>query len=566
MMHSSLTGIISSYQSLKLTEQEFVLATIVEIQGSTYRKAGARMLISRSGKYCGLLGGGCFESDLLEHAYLVFDSRQPIELFYDMRAPEDLIWGLGLGCNGAVRIWLEFVTIDQDYLPLALFETALQSRTACVCITILEGIGSDSTHTRHYLFGDSDKIPIEYSPPTELIDTATDTMSTGKPQLHEIDLDGRQVQAFFSRINLPVQLLIIGGGPDAVPVTRLARVLGWEVTLVDYRDNYCKPEKFPDAQHVIRATPEQLADRVNLDTVHAVVLMTYKYEYDLRYLQQLSHPGLRYIGLLGPTARRKEMLRTAGKELTRQIQDRVYGPVGLDIGGELPEEIACSLVAEIQAVMNQRHGGHLAAMNQESSETNASYNLGCIVLAAGGSTRFGALKQLLEFNGISLLRRCVQLACEIAQERVMVVHGPKHTKCQRNIAAYKVTNIVNEDWQSGMASSLTLAIGSLPQDYDAVLILLCDQPLIESRHIELLREAWFKHPDKIIASNYADTAGVPAIIPRLYFDQILKLTGDHGAKKILSSLASNVIHVPIPEAEFDIDTQEDFARLLFRTK
>ncbi len=565
MMHSSLTGIISSYQSLKQSEREFVLATIVETHGSTYRKAGARMLITRSGSYCGLLGGGCFESDLLEHAYKVFDTRKPIQLLYDMRSPEDLVWGLGLGCNGAVCIWLEYISADNGYLPLPLFETALQTRSPSVLITSLAD-GSGKAETRHYLFGDSGKIPVEFSPPSQFIDQAINTLDSGQACLIEIAIDQPSVKTFFSRINPPVQLLVIGGGPDAVPVTRLATLLGWEVSVVDYRENYSKSEQFPDAYRVIRATPEQLPDRINIDNMNAVVLMTHKYDYDLRYLQQLTHPALRYVGLLGPIARRNELLRAAGNELSGTLTDRCYGPVGLDIGGELPEEIAFAMIAEIQAVLNQRKGGHLAAVNQQVVATSKLARLGCIVLAAGGSTRFGALKQLLEFKGKSLLNRSVKLACEVVNNRVVVVHGPKPTKCQREISAYAVMNLVNEDWERGLSSSLALAIESVPADYDAVLVLLCDQPLIEKPHVDLLIEAWSANPEKIIASNYADTTGVPAIIPRSYFQQVLKLTGDEGAKKLLARFSNEVITVPIPEAEYDIDTQEDFARLLFRNQ
>lgn len=565
MMHSSLAGIISSYQSLKQSEREFVLATIVETHGSTYRKAGAKMLITRSGSYCGLLGGGCFESDLLEHAYKVFDTRKPCELLYDMRSPEDLVWGLGLGCNGAVCIWLEYISADNDYLPLSLFETALQSRSSSVVITSLAG-GDDKQATRHYLFGDSDKIPVELSPPPEFTDQAINTLDSGKPALIEIATGQHSVKTFYNRINPPVQLLVIGGGPDALPVTRLAKLLDWEVTVIDYRDNYSNPEKFPDAYRVIRATPEQLPDRISIDNINAVVLMTHKYEYDLRYLKQLTHPALRYIGLLGPIARRNELLRAAGEQLTDKLKDRLFGPVGLNIGGELPEEIALALIAEIQAVLNQRKGGHLAAVNPQAVETSKITRLGCIVLAAGGSTRFGALKQLLEFKGKSLLNRSVKLACDVVNNRVVVVHGPKPTKCQREISAYEVLNLVNEDWQSGLSSSLALAIESLPADYDAVLVLLCDQPLIERPQVDLLINAWSANPEKIIASKYADTTGVPAIIPRTYFQQLLKLTGDEGAKKILARFSNDVVTVPIPEAEYDIDTQEDFARLLFRNQ
>ena len=560
-MHSSLAGIVSAYRTLKQSENEFVLATIVETQGSTYRKAGARMLITRAGNYCGLLGGGCFESDLLEHARKVFSARQPRQLFYDMRSPEDLVWGLGLGCNGAVRIWLEYVSAATDYLPLSLFETALATESPAVMISCL---AAENATSQYYLFGDADKIPIEHSPPDELTDQACSTLESGQPALLEINANTEHYIAFFNRITPPVNLLVIGAGPDALPVTQLARLLGWHITVVDYRENYACAENFPAAQQVICATPEQLAERIKIDKTAAVVLMTHKYEYDLRYLQQLTDPGLRYIGLLGPTARRNELLRAARLFIADTLTDRVYGPVGLDIGGELPEEIALSLLAEIQAVLNQRKGGHLAAARLDSTAPKTAGKLGCIVLAAGGSTRFGALKQLLEFNGKSLLNRIVGIACGLVDNRVLVVHGPKPTKCQRDIAAYKVKNLVNEDWADGMSGSLTLALHAVPEDYDAVLILLCDQPLIGREQLDRLVHSWRQNPDRIIAGSYADTVGVPAIIPKKFFHHLLELGGDQGARKVLNRLASETIAVPMPEAEFDIDTPEDFSRLLFR--
>jgi xanthine dehydrogenase accessory factor len=561
LMYTGVAGIISSYQQLRQTETDFVLATIVETQGSTYRKAGASMLISRSGYYCGLLGGGCFESDLLEHAGKVFASHQPLQLLYDMRSPEDLVWGLGLGCNGAVRIWLEYVSAENNYMPLSLLETALSTESPAVIVSCL---ASEAGTTRHYLFGDANRIPIELHPPAELIDMSVNTLDSGEPALLGVSAGGEAVTAFFSRISPPVNLLVIGGGPDALPVTNLARLLGWQVTVVDYRENYARAGNFPAAQRVICATPEQLADRINLDNTAAVVLMTHKYEYDLRYLQQLTNPALRYIGLLGPTARRNELLRACGSAIAHQLTDRVYGPVGLNIGGELPEEIALSLLAEIQAVLNGRPGGHLAPARQDTTRATPTGKLGCIVLAAGGSTRFGALKQLLEFNGKSLLNRIVGIACGLVDNRVLVVHGPKPTKCQRDIATYKVKNLVNEDWADGMSGSITLAVRAVPEEYAAVLLVLCDQPLIGREQLERLVQAWTQNPDRIIASRYAGTTGVPAIIPRKYFRYLLELNGDQGARKLLNKLASEVTEIPMPEAEFDIDTQEDFARLLFR--
>jgi xanthine/CO dehydrogenase XdhC/CoxF family maturation factor/CTP:molybdopterin cytidylyltransferase MocA len=564
IMNSSLAGIVESSRSLRETEHEFVLATIIETRGSTYRKAGARMLISRSGSYCGLLGGGCFESDLLAHAGKVFESRQPVELYYDMRGPEDLVWGLGLGCNGAVRLWLEYLSAENNFAPLSLCELALSTRSPGVLVTLCKT--GAAAEPRHYLYSDANTLPVELMPPEEYIDMATQVMDHGDAQLCDIVAGEQSVKTFFSRVMPPVHLLILGGGPDAVPVIRLAGLLGWETTVVDFREAYSKPEKFPGASRVVRATPDQLPEQVSLDSVQAAVLMTHKYEQDLRYLQFLIDTPIPYLGLLGPSARRDELLRAAGCGLAVKLQGRLYGPVGLDIGGELPEEIALSLIAEIQGVLNRRNAGHLSAIKPAVGSGSPADALHAVILAAGGSTRFGGLKQLLEFNGRSLLKRITGIACEVLGSRVTVVHGPKATKCQREVAGLDVVNIVNDEWQRGLATSLKQAINALPAGCKGVLILLCDQALIEKQHLEQLISAWSGQPDRIIASAYAGTRGVPAIIPAEFFPEMLRLAGDQGARAILAGHADRVIEVPVPEAEFDIDTQEDFTRLLLRKR
>lgn len=563
-MNSSLAGIVDSFRALKQTEQEFVLATIIETRGSTYRKAGARMLISRTGRYCGLLGGGCFESDLLAHANKVFETHQPVELYYDMRGPEDLVWGLGLGCNGAVRLWLEYLSLENNFAPLSLYETAIATRSPCVLVTLCKP-GLDA-EPRHYLFSDANTLPVEFMPPAEFIDTATHVLDSGAAELCDVVVNNQVVKTFFSLLIPPVHLLILGGGPDAVPVVRLADLLGWETTVVDFREAYSQPEKFPGASRVLRATPEQLPEQVQLDSVQAAVLMTHKYEQDLRYLKHLIDAPIPYLGLLGPSARRDELLRAAGTGLATRLQGRVYGPVGLDIGGELPEEIALSLIAEIQGVLNQRNAGHLSSIKPAADISLPMDGLYAVVLAAGGSTRFGALKQLLEFNGRSLLKRITSIANEVLGKRVVVVHGPKATKCQREIAGLDVINIVNEEWKSGLSTSLTQAVSALPAGCKGVLILLCDQPLIEKDHLEQLISTWSRQPDHLVASAYAGTRGVPAIVPAEYFPELMRLAGDQGARVMLARHAGKIVEVPVPEAEFDIDTEDDFTRLLLHRK
>ena len=556
-MNSSLSGILAAYRSLLANERDFVLATVVETRGSTYRKPGARMLVTRSGRFYGLLGGGCFEADLLEHVRKVFEHRRPSTVFYDMRAPEDLVWGLGLGCNGAVRIRLEYLDPADNHAPLSQIAGILESGRRALLITVCESEHGDLPAGGHYVFraDGAGALPAAFLAP------AAAALDAGESSLQTFMVDGKRIEAFLASVIPPVHLLIIGGGPDAVPVVEAANVLGWRTTVVDHRQAYSRPENIPGATRVVQAAPENLAEKVDLTGTEAAVLMTHKFEYDLRFLKQLARAAPPYIGLLGPAARRRELLRLAADELPAETAARIYGPVGMNLGGELPEEIALSLVAEIQAVLHGRDGGHLTAL-AAGRETDPAADLSVIVLAAGGSTRFGALKQLLEYEGRSFLKRAVETALESGAGEVVVVHGPKAAKCQREIAGLPVVNVVNESWESGLSTSLKLALEAVSADAKAVMVTLCDQPLVRPEHLKRLIETWSREPGGIVAAEYEGTIGVPAIIPASRFDDVRRLGGDTGARAILAGFRDSLAAVPLPEAGFDVDTERDFTELL----
>jgi len=559
-MHSGLPGLINAFDDLRETESELVLATVIETAGSTYRKAGARMLITADGRFFGLLSGGCFEADLYEHARKVFDGRSAHTVFYDMRSGDDLVWGLGLGCNGAVRIRLEYLSATDGFTPLNLIRDALASRRPAVIMTVTASEHEQFPEGSHYLYTANASPAIL---PPELAETAAAVLAEGKSRSAELVLGGQSLQVFFGLVSPAVRLLLIGAGPDALPVTETAALLGWNVTVVDHRAAFSQPERFPAAR-MVQTMPEALAENVNLDDVDAAVLMTHKFEYDQRYLAQLAGQPPAYIGLLGPEARKQQLLEGLG-EAASGLADRIYGPVGLDIGGELPEEIALSLIAEIQAVLHNRGGGRLSQPATPAAVAPAAREeLYALILAAGGSRRFGALKQLLEFNGQSLLRQTTAKAGAMLGKRVVVVHGPKATKCRRELAGLEISQVDNEEWHSGMASSLQAGIRALPRECRGVLILLCDQPLVETAHLENLIEAWCAQPERIAAAAYAGGAGVPAIFPARLFDELCRLAGDHGAKPLLESHAADVVTVPLEEAAFDIDTQADYEKLLMR--
>lgn len=188
-------------------------------------------------------------------------------------------------------------------------------------------------------------------------------------------------------------------------------------------------------------------------------------------------------------------------------------------------------------------------------------NVYAIILAAGASTRMGSPKQLLEWHNQTLLTHSIQHAQSILNERIIVVLGAQHASIQQTIHTNDITLVINPDWQEGMASSIREGIQALPDSASAVLIMLCDQPLIEAEHLQHLLTSWLSSPTKIIASQYHHAVGVPALFPVEFFALLQSLQGDKGAKALLHYFEDRLIKIPMPEAELDIDSPEDFERL-----
>ena len=185
-----------------------------------------------------------------------------------------------------------------------------------------------------------------------------------------------------------------------------------------------------------------------------------------------------------------------------------------------------------------------------------------MVLAAGGSSRYGQCKQLVEINGSSLVRLAVvKLSSLFPHDRINVVIGADSEAVAQSVSDLPVNVVLNEHWQQGLASSLKAGLNSVEPDCRAVMITLCDQVLVTEDHLRLLLDQWLANPSQIMASAYADTVGTPAIIPVEYYPQILALEGDAGAKSILNNNAGRVRTLPIPEAEFDLDVPAELDKL-----
>lgn len=364
-MDSTLPALRALFERCRPAGEPLALATVIATQGSTYRKAGARMLFARDGSFAGLLSGGCLESDLQDKASQVIAERRARIVEYDSRTSDDAIWGLGLGCEGAMRILLQPVTAATRYEPLPrLLAADLRQRDAA-CATIVASQDSGWPVGRCWISGDPADSPVAREIATRCAGLLKDTAAGGA--LVALDA-GSAIEAFLAPLEPMVRVLLLGGGPDALAVVNQAALLGWSVTVVDHRPAYADAARLGAAERVILARPEELATARGgsvipggIDSFDATVVMSHHLTSDLAYLRHLARSSVRYVGLLGPAARRERLHRELG-ELAARLEGRLFGPVGLDIGAATPETIALAIVAEIHAHLRGREGRSYSAV------------------------------------------------------------------------------------------------------------------------------------------------------------------------------------------------------------
>ncbi len=317
-----------------------VAAFVIATEGSTYRKPGASMLLSSSGARCGLLSGGCLEGDLHEHAQrLLADDDRIVERRYDGRGSDDPVWGLGLGCEGAMRILLWRLDTGSSLTLLrGWLSAAIRREPALLEIDLSNGDGALSMGSA--LGGDADS-----SSPSGVLPPGRATLRDGS-----FAVAAARVPA----------LLLCGAGPDAEPVVRMASQVGWQVTVVDHRPAYVEAARFQDAIRVATVDAADPGAVVALDGFDAAVVMSHNLVADGRYLAALAVSDIPYVGLLGPAARRERLYAELGP-LAERLRPRLRAPVGLDLGGASPEAIALSIVAELQASLHGRSGAPFSA-------------------------------------------------------------------------------------------------------------------------------------------------------------------------------------------------------------
>ncbi len=344
----SLLRTVRRFSEWRDHREVLVLATVYETMGSTYSKAGHRSLIAANGDYQGLVSGGCLEGDLGERADRIRETRKPAAITYDLRDEADDLWGLGVGCNGLIRVFLQPLIPEQDYEPFAAIARRLMGAEPAAAATVIEagGSGLPLGGTLIRTSGSSEAIDLDAAQVGQLEAGCDEALRSGQSR-YVVDDSGTGI--LYSALVPVPRLLVLGAGPDAVPLVRMAAELGWLVTVADHRQAYIDKGGFEAAERVRTIDPPALAREIELETFDAVIVMSHHLNTDRTYLGQLATVATDYVGVLGPPARKARLLDELGA-VGEALRPRLKGPVGLDIGADSPESIALSILAELQSL------------------------------------------------------------------------------------------------------------------------------------------------------------------------------------------------------------------------
>ena len=359
-----LQDIITTYNKLKNSRETIALATVVKVAGSTYRRPGARMLMTSKGEMVGSLSGGCLEGDVFEQAQEVMNSKKSRLVSYDTTSEADILWGLGMGCQGIVDIFIEPLFDESGKILMSFLAECLQNRQPGVLVTIFE---SQSIENHHLMLSPDGNFTTHITDDS-LVQLLLNHGKNAKRLGKSFHISINNIEALIEVIHPPLSLVIFGAGHDAIPIVYFAKQLGWSVTVLDRRPAYATSTRFPEADAIIISEYEKLSNSLILDEKTVAVVMTHNYIYDLTILKTILPLPLRYLGILGPRRRTEKLLGEI--PIDDQYKKRLYAPVGLDIGADNPQEIALAIIAEIQAVITNRSAGFLRHRHQPIHSEN----------------------------------------------------------------------------------------------------------------------------------------------------------------------------------------------------
>ena len=379
-------AILTAYDNARQEGQKCVLATVVHVEGSSYRAAGARMLVDELGFMTGAISGGCLEGDALRKALLALDQGKNKLVSYDTSDEDDAIIGAQLGCNGIIQVLFEPVDPaqgqDQEDNPVEFLRKTEQYDSPVALVSIFNLDKTKSQQGTSLLIDETGYTTGQLNDSAlsqkigEIAQRALENQQNHFGEYKSSTQNQNQIQtqhAFIEIIPPPPTLVLIGAGNDAQVLSRMAEVLGWDIVVADGRPTHANKQRFNSCQVVV-ANPGEILEDIQINQNTAFVLMTHNYTYDLAVLKLLlKEDEIPYIGILGPNKKHRRMmddLRADGVSLTDRQRSKLYAPVGLQLGAETPADIGLSILAEIQAVLTGSEVRHLRQLKGSIHKKN----------------------------------------------------------------------------------------------------------------------------------------------------------------------------------------------------
>ena len=369
-------ALLAAFDAAIARGERCALATVVFVEGSSYRRPGARMLVCEHETSTGTISAGCLEADVAEHARRVIHTGVATLVEYDTSTTsEEFAWGMGLGCNGVVRVLVEPLTHDSLFME-ALRRTRDSTSEAAVTAATFYRHVDEAARAIPGSIGAAARIVIDergavrhegmHEDMVGALASVVRAMARAGARTDEriAEVDGGAIGVLVEALEPPVPLVVFGAGADALPVVQRARELGWRTEIVDPRARVATRARFALADRVTLARPEDVGAHVRITARTMALVMTHDYAHDLALLGFLLASPARYVGVLGPRRRTERMLRELSATLSpdcleRGSLGRLHAPAGLDVGANGPVEIALSIVAEMHAVTKDRQGGML---------------------------------------------------------------------------------------------------------------------------------------------------------------------------------------------------------------
>ena len=338
-----------------------VLATVVRVHGSSYRRPGARLLLTSGGRRAGSVSGGCLEADLARKAWWLTDGGKCVVRRYDTTSDGEIAQEFGLGCNGIIHLLLERME-SGAFSPLSVVEPVRRARENAVIATVIASSDEAFVKTgQRWIQYPGGEIQTDLSATglcSQLGYEALGVSREKEPRIFSWASSGYAVDIFMEPVQAPVRLLVFGAGDDAITMVRLAKFIGYETVVLDGRSHLARRDRFAAADRVLVTSESDPLGGITIDARTACVLMSHSYVQDLAALRALYNTAAAYVGVLGPRKRTEQMIVETGVSAQNEFGG-VYSPVGLDIGADGAEQIALAVIAEIQAVLHGRRGGML---------------------------------------------------------------------------------------------------------------------------------------------------------------------------------------------------------------